>query len=507
MKKDVKGFLKVKRKSSQYRTIEERLKDYRDVVIPCFIEHSQEQVCRCMDCGTPFCHWACPLGNVIPEWNDLVMRGQWSKAYELLSASNNFPEITARLCPSICEYACVLGINDEPVTIRENELAVIEQAFKKGFIKPNPPKQRTGKKIAVIGSGPAGLACADQLNKAGHSVVVFEKDDKIGGILRYGIPDFKLEKWVIDRRFDILKEEGIEFQTNIYAGLTYPLEKLQKEFDAVCLTIGSGVPRDLKIPGRELKGIHFAMDFLIQANKRTAGQSIPEDKSINAKGKTVVVIGGGDTGADCVGTALRQGANRVIQIEVMPKPAQYRTEDFPWPTYPVILKNSSSHLEGGERHWSILTKKFIGNKQVEKIFCVRVEFTPLEKATISSVSPVRDKSPNGVRERSSLTGFIQNDKKAPPVMKEIQGSEFEIETNMVIVAVGFIHPQYEGLVEKAGLELDAKGNIKTNQAHNTSVKGVFTAGDAHRGQSLIVWAISEGRTATRHIDKYLRLRQ
>ena len=455
---DVKGFLKVKRQAAEYRPVCERVKDYREVNSLREEPYSQEQASRCMDCATPFCHWGCPIGNYIPEWNDLMFRGQWKKAIELLSATNNLPEITGRLCPAICEFACVLGINDDPVTIRENELAVIEYAFKAGYIQPNPPKTRTGKRIAVVGSGPAGLACADQLNKAGHNVVLFEKDDKIGGILRYGIPDFKLEKSLIDRRVDILKKEGIEFKTGVNVGVDISAEELQKQFDSVSLTGGCSVARDLKIKGRELKGIHFAMDYLIQSNKRVSGEKIPADKLIDAKGKMVVVIGGGDTGADCVGTAHRQGAGCVVQIELLPQPPECRSETQPWPRYPMILKTTSSHQEGGKREWSVLTKEFIGeNGHVKKLSCIR----------------------------------------------EVLGTEFQIEADMVVLALGFIQPQKSGLLEKLGVELDQRGNVKTDENYMSSLEGVFSAGDIHRGQSLIVWAISEGRRAAHCIDKYL----
>jgi len=469
---DVKGFLKVKRQKSHYRPVCERVKDYKEVAVLPGESSTQEQSSRCMDCGTPFCHWACPVGNYIPEWNDLVFKGNWKEAFKLLTTCNNLPEITGRLCPALCEYSCVLGINDDPVTIRENELSIIEYGFKHGLIKAQPPKKRTNKKVAVVGSGPSGLACADQLNKAGHRVVVFEKDDKVGGILRFGIPDFKLDKKIIDRRVNILKEEGIEFKTGVNVGVDYAAGDLLKNFDAVCLAGGSRAPRDLKIEGRELKGIYFAMDYLTQSNKRVAGIKIPANQLIDAKGKKVLVIGGGDTGADCVGTANRQGATCVVQIEVMPRPAECRTAEFPWPKYPMILKTSSSHEEGAERKWSILTKEFSGiDGWVKKLSCVEVEF--------------------------------QKDLKGCPVMKEISGSEFEIEVDMVVLAVGFLHPEHEGLLKELNVELDPRGNVKTDSHQATSLKKVFSAGDMRRGQSLVVWAIQEGRRAARSIDEYL----
>jgi len=469
---DSKDFLKVKRKTSEYRPVCERVKDYSEVLVVPKPQHCKEQASRCMDCGIPFCHWGCPIGNYIPDWNDAVFRGQWEKAFSLLDATNNLPEITGRICPAPCEYACVLGINDDPVTIREDEEAIIEYAFKYGLIKPRPPKRRTGKKIAVIGSGPAGITCAHQLNKSGHSVTVFERDDKIGGILRYGIPDFKLEKWILDRRIKLLEKEGIIFKTSVSVGAGYPVSKLKKEFDAICLACGSREPRDLAIEGRSLSGIHFAMDYLIQSNKRIAGEKFSERKLIDAKGKRVVVIGGGDTGADCVGTAHRQGASCVTQIEIMPMPSACRTKDFPWPKYPMLLKISTSHEEGGKRDWSVLTKKFIGQDgRLNKLSCVKVGFS--------------------------------KDVKGCPVMKETAGSGFEIKADLAVLALGFIHPQKEGPIKELKLELDTRGNVKTDENFMTSVKGVFSAGDMRRGQSLIVWAISEGRRAAYHIDKYL----
>ncbi|MFA5101133.1 MAG: glutamate synthase subunit beta [Candidatus Omnitrophota bacterium] len=469
---DPKGFLKIKREQAEYRPVCERIKDFGQVVVLRGESKSQEQASRCMDCGTPFCHAACPIGNLVPEWNDLVFHGHWERALALLSATNNLPEVTGRICPSLCEYACVLGINDDPVTVRENELGIVEYGFKKGLIKPLRAGKRTGKNVAVIGSGPAGLACADQLNRAGHSVTVFERDAKCGGILRYGIPDFKLEKHVLDRRLDIWKKEGIRFETSVNAGVDTSGAKILRSFDAVCLAGGSRQPRDLAIPGRELKGIHFAMDYLTQSNRRAAGETIRGDTAIDAKGKATVVVGGGDTGADCVGTAHRQGASCVVQIEVLNQPPSCRPACTPWPKYPLLLKATTSHEEGGERHWSVLTKRFVGEKgRVTRLDCVRVEF-------------VKDSS-------------------GCPQMKEIAGSEFSIPADLVILAVGFVHPEHKGLLSELGVAFDQRGNVKTDDKYLSSVKKVFCAGDMRRGQSLVVWAISEGRKAARAIDEYL----
>ncbi|MFA6130201.1 MAG: glutamate synthase subunit beta [Candidatus Omnitrophota bacterium] len=467
------GFLKLGRQSSPYRQVCERVKDFKDVYKAPPENQSKEQASRCMDCSTPFCHWACPIGNYIPEWNDYIFRGNWKQAFMLLDATNNLPEITGRVCPALCEYSCVLGLNDEPVTIRENELAAVETAFKNGLIKPHRIENRTHKNVAVIGSGPAGLSCAAQLNRAGHNVTVFERDSKPGGILRYGIPDFKLEKHILDRRIDIWRKEGVVLNTGVNVGIDYPADKLLADFDAVCLAGGSRVPRDLKIEGRELSGIYFAMDYLMQSNRRVSGEKIPENDLIDARGKNVVVIGGGDSGADCVGTAHRQGASCIVQIEVMPRPAECRPAQQPWPSYPLILKVSSSHEEGGERHWQVLTKRFIGqNNQVKKLSCVKVEFLPAEAKTC-------------------------------PVMREIPQSEFDIKADMVILAVGFLHPEQSGLLSELNVKFDARGNVMAGDNYMTSVNKVFSAGDMRRGQSLVVWAIAEGRRCAYFMDKYL----
>ena len=467
------GFLKVARQSSSCREVKERLGDFKDVYKMRPLNQTLEQASRCMDCSTAFCHWGCPLGNYIPEWNDHVFKGNWKQAFNLLEATNNLPEITGRVCPALCEYSCVLGLNDDPVTIRENELAVIEKGYKNGLIKPKKIEIRTGKKIAVVGSGPAGLSCAAQLNQAGHQVIVFERDNKPGGILRYGIPDFKLEKHILDRRIEIWKKEGVVFKTGVNVGMDYSAQKLLKDFDAVCLAGGARVPRDLLIEGRDLKEIYFAMDYLTQSNRKVGKENIAPSDLIDAKGKQVVVIGGGDSGADCVGTAHRQGAACVVQIEVLPQPAECRTSQQPWPKYPLLLKISSSHEEGGQRHWAVLTKRFIGEKSlVKKLICVRVEFSPA----------------HGL---------------ACPAMKEVAGSEFEIDADLVILAVGFLHPEHLGLLNDLKIKFDPRGNIATQENYQTNVEKVFSAGDMRRGQSLVVWAIAEGRRCAYFMDKYL----
>jgi len=470
---DPRGFLKTKRLVAKYRPVCERIKDYKDVVEPRSDAHTEEQASRCMDCGTPFCNWACPIGNHIPEWNDYVFRKRWKKAFELLDAINPMPEITGRLCPAMCEYACVLGINDDPATIHENELAIIEHAFRKGYIKPNPPKKRTGKKVAVIGSGPAGLAAAVFLNKMGHKVTVFERDKEIGGMLRYGIPDFKLEKKILDRRINLWKKEGIIFFT--CKEIKSQKDVVKNKFDAVCLAGGSRVPRDLKIEGRNLSGIHYAMDYLMQSNRLMAKELKTKNENlIDAKNKRVLVIGGGDTGADCVGTANRQGATYVVQIELLEKPTEYRPPHQPWPLYPMILKTSSSHEEGADRQWSIATTRFIGeNNNVKKVGCVRLKHG-------------------------------KEDVNGCPLMQEIPGSMFAIDCDLVILAIGFLHPEHTGLVKQLRLKLDKQGNVATNESFMTSRKGVFACGDMRRGQSLIVHAINEGRRAAKAIDMYFK---
>lgn len=463
----VTGFLEYTREMPQRRPVAERINDYFEVYQPFPDEAVQRQAARCMDCGVPFCHTGCPVNNIIPDWNDLVYRDRWRDAIRVLHSTNNFPEFTGRICPAPCEAACVLGINEPPVTIKQIEKAIVEHAWKQGWIRPEPPLFRTGKKIAVIGSGPAGLAAAQQLNRAGHTVTVLEKEDRIGGLLRYGIPDFKMEKWVLERRLQQMEAEGVEFVTKAHVGVTYPVEDLRKNFDAILIAIGAEQPRDLPVPGRQLKGIHFAMGFLPQQNRRVAGDSIPASQAILATGKRVVIIGGGDTGADCLGTCHRQKAKSVIQFEIMPKPPEERSPQTPWPLWPLQLRQESSHEEGGLREWSVATTRFSGDEHghVKKLHAIRVG--------------------------------------PPPKFEPLPGTEFELDVDLVLLAMGFTGPVRNGLVEQLGLDLDGRGNIKSDNNYMSSVPGVFTAGDARRGQSLVVWAISEGRKAARAIDVYL----
>jgi glutamate synthase (NADPH/NADH) small chain len=469
---DIRGFLKFKREDLPYRPVQERVKDWREVTIPISEEKVKVQGARCMDCGVPTCHWGCPVDNLIPDWNDLVYKGRWKEALERLHRTNNFPEMTGRVCPAPCEVACVLGLIEPAVSIKLNEYSIIEKGFAEGWVKAEPPKVRTGKKVAVIGSGPAGLAAAQQLNRAGHWVTVFEKNDRVGGLLRYGIPDFKLEKRTIDRRMAIFKEEGITLKTNAHVGVNVKVEDLLKEFDAVLLAGGSEKPRDIPVPGRELKGIHFAMEFLPQQNKRVAGDTVAADKSITAQGKRVVVLGGGDTGSDCIGTSHRQGAASVTSFEILPRPPETRAKDNPWPEWSRILRLSSSHKEGGSLDYNILTKKFTGeNGEVRQLHAVRIEWEKDE------------------------TGKMK--------MVEVPGSEFVIETELVLLALGFVHPVHDGMVQQLGVQLDARGNVQVDANHMTSKEGVFAAGDMAIGQSLVVRAIKQGRTAARGIDLYL----
>jgi len=467
-----KGFLNIRRMESGYRPIEERVNDYREVEILLPDSERELQASRCMDCGVPFCHWGCPLSNIMPEWQDMIFRKDWEAAYNVLRETNNFPEFTGRVCPAPCEASCVLSINDEPVTIRQNELSVIEKAFELGYVKPEPPVKRTGKKVAVLGSGPTGLACADMLNRAGHTVTVFESEDSIGGYLRFGIPDFKLDKKIIDRRVDILRKEGIDFRTNIMAGRDISTIELSAQYDAVMLGIGARDPRDLPIEGRDLKGIYFAMEYLNQQNRRVRGDSIPEENLIKAINKKVVVIGGGDTGSDCVGNANRQGASSITQIEILQEPSLHRTENDPWPLWPKVKKTSSSHEEGCERLWGVKTLRFSGeNGEVKKISVIRVN--------------------------------LKKDKDGKMVTEEIPGSEFEIQADLVLLSMGFLHVAHKGLVKDYNLKLDSAGNIEVDNNFMTSADGVFSAGDSVRGASLVVWAIHHGREAAKGINRYL----
>ena len=426
-----------------------------------------------MDCAVPFCHTGCPLGNVIPEFNHYVYMGDWENALRTLLTTNNFPEFTGRICPAPCEASCVLSINADPVTIEYVEKEIAERGYEQGWIRPDPPSVRTGKRVAVVGSGPAGLAAAQQLNRAGHYVTVFERADYIGGLLALGIPDFKLDKGVLRRRLHIMAEEGITFETGVDVGVDLPADQLRQDFDAICLACGSTVPRDLEVPGRELDGVHFAMDYLTQQNRLNAGEELNGEHRISAEGKRVVILGGGDTGADCLGTAHRQGAELVNQFELLAEPPVQRSNDNPWPQWPAILRTSAAHEEGGVRDYGILTKSFSGSEgRVERLHAVRVEWSL---------------PPNGGR----------------PSMTEVPGSEFEVETELVLLAMGFLHPQHEGLVNQLGVELDGRGNVSIGPDRMSSVPGVFAAGDTARGQSLVVWAIAEGRETARAIDQYL----
>jgi glutamate synthase (NADPH/NADH) small chain len=462
----VTGFLEYKRETPERRPVHERTQDFFPLYLPFPEEKLQIQGARCMDCGVPFCHVGCPLNNSIPDWNDLIYKGRWQEAIRALHATNNFPEFTGLVCPAPCETACVLGINEPPVTIKPIESAIIERAFREGWIRPEPPECRTGKRVAIIGSGPSGLAAAQQLNRAGHTVVVYEKADRLGGLLRYGIPDFKLEKTLIDRRLELLTKEGIQFQTSVYVGEDLPMASIRRKYDAFLLTGGAELPRDLKVPGRELKGIHFAMDFLTQQNRRCAGDRIDPKEDIVATGRRVAVLGGGDTGADCLGTSHRQRALSVHQIEIMPLPPQERSPQTPWPSWPLMLRTESSHEEGGVREWGAATTRFTGDKgNVTRLHAVRVG--------------------------------------PPPGFDPIPDSEFTLEVDLVLLALGFTGPKQSKMLEELNIALDARGNIATNGNFATSVPGIFAAGDMRRGQSLVVWAISEGRKAAQAIHRYL----
>ena len=461
------GFLEYPRELAPRRPVAERVNDWFEIYQDFPEEKLRSQGARCMDCGIPFCQTGCPVNNLVPDWNDLVYRGRWKEAVRQLHATNNFPEFTGRICPAPCEAACVLGINQPAVTIKQNEKSIVERGFQEGWIHPEPPKVRTGKKVAIVGSGPAGLAAAQQLCRAGHSATVYEKSDRIGGLLRYGIPEFKLEKHIIDRRLEQMRAEGVKFVTGVEIGTSIPARDLQREFDAIVLAGGAEHPRDLPVPGRELKGIHFAMEFLPQQNKRCLGDTIQPDVEILATGKRVVIIGGGDTGADCLGTCHRQKPLSVHQFEIMPKPPTERSPLTPWPLWPMQLRTEAAHEEGGVRDWGLATTRFTGNDgRVKQLHAVRVG--------------------------------------PPPKFEPIPGSDFSMEADLVLIAMGFLGPVRGGMLEQLRVDLDPRGNVATGQNYMSSVPGVFAAGDMRRGQSLVVWAISEGRKAAASVDAYLR---
>jgi glutamate synthase (NADPH/NADH) small chain len=472
---DSKGFMKYQREGPKRRPVELRVHDWREFYEPISEDKLKAQGARCMDCGVPFCqsNHGCPVQNMIPDWNDLVHQGRWKDALRLLHATNNFPEFTGRLCPAPCESACVLGIIDDPVSIRVIEWNIIDRGFDEGWVAPLPPEKETGRKVAIVGSGPAGLAAAQQLRRTGHSVTVFEKDDRIGGLLRYGIPDFKMEKTVIERRLDQMRAEGVEFKTGVHVGRDITAEQLRRNFDAVCLAGGAMAGRELPIPGRELSGVHMAMEYLPQQNKINAGDTIDPAKRISAQGKRVVIIGGGDTGSDCLGTTHRQSAVEIYQFELLPQPPPSRDASTPWPLWPMQLRTSHAHEEGCKREWSVSTKRFSGeNGRVTKLHAVRVE--------------------------------LKKDEKNRPQFVEIPGTEFELDVDLVLLAMGFTGPVKQGLLTDLGVKLDARGNVAVDENYMTSVEGVFAAGDMKRGASLIVWAIREGRDAAKGINQYLK---
>ena len=466
------GFMESGRTPPERRAPNERIYDYNEYYHRWSDIDAKEQGSRCMDCAVPFCHMGCPLGNVIPEFNHHVYKGEWEKALKVLLSTNNFPEFTGRICPAPCEASCVLSINSDPVTIEYIEKEISDRGFEQGWIKPEPPATRTGKKVAVVGSGPSGLAAAQQLNRAGHKVTVLERADYIGGLLMLGIPDFKLDKTVVKRRVALMEQEGIQFQTGVNVGVNFSVDELLSNYDAICLTGGSTEARDLPVPGRDLDGVHFAMEYLPQQNRRLQGVDPYPTDAITAEGKRVVILGGGDTGADCLGTAHRQGAEIVHQYELLPEPPVERPDNNPWPQWPSILRSSGAHEEGGLRDYNILTKSFSGTDgKLEKLHGVRVEWAPDD------------------------TGRFQ--------MSEVSGSEFEIDADLVLLAMGFVHPEHGGMLDQLGLELDDRGNVKVDKNKMTTVPKVFAGGDMVRGQSLVVWAIAEGREVARNIDKYL----
>ncbi len=467
------GFLEFPRQDRTYAPTADRVTHYDEFVIPLTIETITQQGARCMDCGIPFCHNGCPVNNIIPDWNDLVYRGEWKQAMGVLHSTNNFPEFTGRICPAPCEAACTLNIDDNPITIKTIECAIVDHAWKEGWIVPQVPPHKSGKRVAVIGSGPAGLACSQQLARAGHAVTLFEKNDRIGGLMRYGIPDFKLSKHLIDRRIGQMRAEGVEFRPKVHIGVDIPASQLTDEYDAIVLTGGSEKSRDLPIPGRDLEGVHYAMDFLRQSNKRVAADEIPANEEIIATDQHVIVIGGGDTGSDCVGTSNRQGARSVTQLELMPQPPEKENKSTTWPNWPQKMRTSSSQEEGCKRMWSIATKKFAGkNGTLKAIHCIKVEWTQDEAGKWN--------------------------------MQEIAGSEFELPADKVFLAMGFLHPVHEGMLKELGVELNSRGNVQANDKnYSTSVEKVFVAGDMRRGQSLVVWAIREGRQCACAVDEFL----
>lgn len=467
------GFMEIPRRDRTDAPVADRIQHFREFTLPLGEGELRDQGARCMDCGIPFCHPACPVNNIIPDWNDLVYRDDWRQALEVLHSTNNFPEFTGRICPAPCEASCTLNLTDEPVTIKTIECAIVDKGWEEGWITPDVPAHKTGKRVAIVGSGPAGLACAQQLARVGHHVEVFEKHNRIGGLLRYGIPDFKMGKSLIDRRMAQMRAEGVEFHPNTHIGIDIPASRLTETFDAVVLTGGAEHPRDLPIPGRELKGIHFAMDFLIQQNRRMAGDIIPEQESISAKDKHVVVIGGGDTGSDCIGTSFRQGALSVTQLEIMPQPPEKEDKLLTWPNWPYKLRTSSSQAEGAARDWAVATKRFLGEEgQVTALQVARLEW------------------------RQNQEGHWK--------MEEIPETEFELPADLVLLAMGFIHPVHEGLLQELSVALDGRGNVQADTEHyQTSIPKVFAAGDIRRGQSLVVWAIREGRQAARAVDEFL----